>query len=127
MLIQGHLYRFHNLQAKNGINIFLNRVPVMFYSNMSDLDVKKRTEELTDSFMEARELMQDARESMNTVYFSEDMQEAAEAVTQTIQMYEKLLNELDENQKKDVVRTIGLKMAELKAQHAAMEEELKSD
>lgn len=53
-------YRFHNLQAKNGINIFLNRVPVMFYSNMSDLDVKKRTEELTDSFMEARELMQDA-------------------------------------------------------------------
>lgn len=67
------------------------------------------------------------RESMNTVYFSEDMQEAAEAVSQTIQMYEKLLNELDENQKKDVVRTIGLKMAELKAQHAAMEEEIKSD
>lgn len=64
---------------------------------------------------------------MNTVYFSEDMQEAAEAVSQTIQMYEKLLNELDENQKKDVVRTIGLKMAELKAQQAAMEEELKSD
>lgn len=64
---------------------------------------------------------------MNTVYFSEDMQEAAEAVSQTIQMYEKLLNELDENQKKDVVRTIGLKMAELKAQRAAMEEELKSD
>uniref|UniRef100_K1P8X5 Uncharacterized protein n=1 Tax=Magallana gigas TaxID=29159 RepID=K1P8X5_MAGGI len=94
---------------------------------MNDLDVKKRTEELTDSFMEARELMQDARESMNTVYFSEDMQEAAEAVSQTIQMYEKLLNELDENQKKDVVRTIGLKMAELKAQQAAMEEELKSD
>eukprot|EP00105_Crassostrea_gigas_P006724 XP_011420767.1 PREDICTED: uncharacterized protein LOC105323366 [Crassostrea gigas] len=120
-------YRCHNLHAKNGINIFLNRVPVMFYSNMNDLDVKKRTEELTDSFMEARELMQDARESMNTVYFSEDMQEAAEAVSQTIQMYEKLLNELDENQKKDVVRTIGLKMAELKAQQAAMEEELKSD
>lgn len=67
------------------------------------------------------------RESMNTVYFSEDMQEAAEAVSQTIHMYEKLLNELDENQKKDVVRTIGLKMAELKAQQAAMEEELKSD
>lgn len=67
------------------------------------------------------------RESMNTVYFSEDMHEAAEAVSQTIQMYEKLLNELDENQKKDVVRTIGLKMAELKAQQAAMEEELKSD
>lgn len=67
------------------------------------------------------------RESMNTVYFSEDMQEAAEAVSQTIQMYEKLLNELDENQKKDVVRTIGLKMAELKAQQSAMEEELKSD
>lgn len=53
-------YRCHNLHAKNGNNIFLNRVPVVFYSNMNDLDVKKRTEELTDSFMEARELMQDA-------------------------------------------------------------------
>lgn len=53
-------YRCHNLDAKNGINIFLNRVPVTFYSNKNDLDVKKRTEELTDSFMEARELMQDA-------------------------------------------------------------------
>jgi hypothetical protein len=64
---------------------------------------------------------------MNTVYFSEDMKEAAEAVTQTIQMYENFLSELNENQKREVTRTIGLKMAELKAQYAAMEETLKND
>ncbi|XP_048727492.2 uncharacterized protein LOC125645737 [Ostrea edulis] len=113
-----------------------NRVPAMLYCNLSILDVKKRTEELSDCFMEARELMQDAvasdfkkgsQDSMNTVYFSEDMKEAAEAVAQTIQMYENFLNELNENQKKEVTRTIGLKMAELKAQYAAMEETLKTE
>ena len=55
------------------------------------------------------------------------MQEASEAVAQTIQTYEKFLNELNETQKKDVTQTIGLKMAELKAQYAAMEEELKAE
>lgn len=55
------------------------------------------------------------------------MQEASEAVAQTILTYEKFLNELNETQKKDVTRTIGLKMAELKAQYAAMEEELKAE
>ncbi|XP_022316185.2 uncharacterized protein LOC111119901 [Crassostrea virginica] len=121
-------YNSRNFDVRSRVNpAVINRVPVHFYSTLSDQDVKRRTEELTDCFMEARELMQDAKESLNTVYFSEDMQEASEAVAQTIQTYEKFLNELNETQKKDVTRTIGLKMAELKAQYAAMEEELKAE
>nr|XP_022316185.1 uncharacterized protein LOC111119901 [Crassostrea virginica] len=121
-------YNSRNFEVRSRVNpAVINRVPVHFYSTLSDQDVKRRTEELTDCFMEARELLQDAKESLNTVYFSEDMQEASEAVAQTIQTYEKFLNELNETQKKDVTRTIGLKMAELKAQYAAMEEELKTE
>ncbi|XP_061175212.1 uncharacterized protein LOC133184253 [Saccostrea echinata] len=123
-------YNTLNLHARDRLRYGLqcyNRVPIICYSNLSDHDVKKRTEELTDCFMEARELMQDAQESMNTVYFSEDMQEASKAVAETIKLYEKFLKELNENQKKEVTRTIGLKMAELRAQYSAMEEELKAD
>ncbi|XP_062607816.1 uncharacterized protein LOC134269628 [Saccostrea cucullata] len=115
-----------NDRLRYGLQCF-NRVPIICYSNLSDHDVKKRTEELTDCFMEARELMQDAQESMNTVYFTEDMQEASKAVADTIKLYEKFLIELNENQKKEVTRTIGLKMAELRAQYSAMEEELKAE
>ena len=56
-------YKSLNLHAidrlRYGLQCF-NRVPTICYSNLSDHDVKKRTEELTDCFMEARELMQDA-------------------------------------------------------------------
>jgi hypothetical protein len=58
-------YSTRNLFAENRAEplrkIFcFNRVPAVWYSSLGELDVKKRTEELSDCFMEARELMQDA-------------------------------------------------------------------
>ncbi|XP_033734964.1 uncharacterized protein LOC117323692 [Pecten maximus] len=93
--------------------------------SVSDKTVKKMMDILTDKFAEARELMQDARESQGTVYFSDDMSEAQEAVQDTLEEYRSLLSKLDETQKQNVVRTIGLRMEELKAQQAALEESLK--
>lgn len=51
------IYCCYNLNVKNGINIFLNCMFVMFYFNMNDLDVKKWIEEFIDFFMEVREFM----------------------------------------------------------------------
>ena len=54
-------YNSRNFEVRSRVNpAVINRVPVHFYSTLSDQDVKRRTEELTDCFMEARELMQDA-------------------------------------------------------------------
>ncbi|GFS14247.1 late embryogenesis abundant protein [Elysia marginata] len=86
--------------------------------------MKKAMDQLTEQFMEARELIEDARESMETVYFSEDMTEAQEAVKSTLDQYQKLLDQLSEDQRQDVLRTIGLRMEELKAQEQALEESL---
>ena len=62
------------------------------------------------------------RESQGTVYFSDDVQEAQEAVADTLEEYSNLLVGLDETQKIEVTRTIGLRMEELKAQRTAIEE-----
>ena len=54
-------YNSRNFDVRSRVNpTAINRVPAHFYSSLSDQDVKRRTEELTDCFMEARELMQDA-------------------------------------------------------------------
>ncbi|OWF47820.1 uncharacterized protein LOC110453892 [Mizuhopecten yessoensis] len=105
-----------------GRTIYLTSV---HYCTVSDETVKKMMDTLTDKFTEARELMQDARESQGSVYFSDDMSEAQEAVQDTLDEYKSLLSKLNETQKQNVVRTIGLRMEELKAQQTALEESLK--
>ncbi|RUS89726.1 hypothetical protein EGW08_002544 [Elysia chlorotica] len=89
---------------------------------LSAADMKKAMDQLTEQFMEARELIEDARESMETVYFSDDMAEAQEAVTTTLDQYQKLLSQLSESQRQEVLRTIGLRMEELKAQEQALKD-----
>ena len=59
------------------------------------------------------------------MYFSEDMQDAQTAVEDTLQEYKKLLESLTDAQRRDVTATLGLRMEELKAQQAAIEESLK--
>ncbi|KAL8576591.1 hypothetical protein ACOMHN_025066 [Nucella lapillus] len=85
-------------------------------------DLRRRVDYLTDCFAEARELLGDARESLGSSYFSDDMMEAQEAVSSTITKYEALLTDLDEDQRNGVVRTIGLRMEELKAQEQAIKD-----
>ncbi|KAK6171142.1 hypothetical protein SNE40_019395 [Patella caerulea] len=97
------------------------------YCDVDEGQLKKSMEELTDKFTEARELMEDARESKGTVYFSDDVIDAKSAVEETLTEYQTLLNKISDSQKQQVMRTIGLRMEELKAQLTAMEDELKED
>ena len=57
------------------------------------------------------------------MYFSEDMEEASKAVDETLMMYNDFLEQLTKSQRQEVLRTIGLKMQELKAQKINLEEE----
>ncbi|XP_045213486.1 uncharacterized protein LOC123564179 [Mercenaria mercenaria] len=88
-------------------------------------ELKKLMESLTDKFAEARELLGDARESHGTVYFSEDLEDAQTAVDETLTEYKQLLDQLSDQQRKEVISTLGLRMEELKAQQRAIEDELK--
>ena len=65
------------------------------------------------------------RDSMESVYFDEDMKDAEDTTEETLKMYQDLLGQLTDEQKQDVMRTIGLKMEELKAQLDMIKESLR--
>ncbi|XP_035694925.1 uncharacterized protein LOC118428813 [Branchiostoma floridae] len=89
---------------------------------LSQQEIKKKIDEITDLFMEARELLSDAVEAKGTIYFNEDLEDATTAVKETLALYNQLLEQLTEEQRNDVVRAIGLKMEELKAQESMIQE-----
>ncbi|XP_060571461.1 uncharacterized protein LOC132729669 [Ruditapes philippinarum] len=88
-------------------------------------ELKKLVDNLTYKFSEARELLTDARESQDTVYFSEDLEDAQKAVEETLTEYRQLLDKLTDQQRQEIISTIGLRMEELKAQQRAIEDHLK--
>ena len=55
------------------------------------------------------------------------MKEAQQAVEETLIEYKQFLEKLSSKQRQEVISTLGLRMEELKAQKAAMEEGLKHD
>ncbi|KAK7481035.1 hypothetical protein BaRGS_00027754 [Batillaria attramentaria] len=111
----------HRLPAQGGVQSYVTTTTGLM-ARLKPEEVRKRVEELTDLFAEARELLGDARESVGTTYFSDDMSDAQEAVSNTLAAYEALLSELEKDQKDDVVRTIGLRMEELRAQEQAIKD-----
>ncbi|KAG7153675.1 uncharacterized protein LOC121857143 [Homarus americanus] len=89
---------------------------------MTQQEIKKAVESISDKFTEAMELMNDARSSVGTVYFSEDMEDTQAHVMETMDDYRTLLGKLNDSQKQRVIQTIGLKMEELKTQMSLMED-----
>lgn len=82
-------------------------------------------ENISDKFKEAMELLDDARGSVGTVYFSEDMTDAEDAIQDVLSDYESLIKDTNEDQRQIVIRTIGLKIEELKAQVQMLKDSLK--
>ncbi|XP_072043302.1 uncharacterized protein [Amphiura filiformis] len=94
-------------------------------TSVTNEEVRKEIDAITDKFMEAKEYLDDAKDSMDSVYFDEDMKDAEDAIQETLNMYQDLIGRLNEEQKQNVTRTIGLKMEELKAQLDMIKESLR--
>lgn len=92
---------------------------------ITEKELKREIDDLTDKFMETRELLEDAMESKDTVYFNDDLKDAKEAVQETLSHFEDLMAKLSEEQERNVRRTIGLKMEELRAQEMMIDDSLK--
>ncbi|KAI7818055.1 hypothetical protein BC939DRAFT_401954 [Gamsiella multidivaricata] len=93
----------------------------MFAANAGDVD--KGVQNIADLFMTARDELEYAEEARGTVYYNDDKDGAREAVQECLNAYDVLLKELDDAQKLDVQRKIGLKIMELKSQLDALNEE----
>uniref|UniRef100_A0A7N0UAL0 Late embryogenesis abundant protein n=1 Tax=Kalanchoe fedtschenkoi TaxID=63787 RepID=A0A7N0UAL0_KALFE len=80
------------------------------------VDVNKAVDEINLKFMEAREDIELALESKETVYFDEEAEVARDAVKEVLDMFQGLLGRLGEDEKSALQRSMGMKIEQLKAE-----------
>ncbi|KAJ6685188.1 F14O23.11 PROTEIN [Salix purpurea] len=80
------------------------------------LDVNREVDRINLKFAEAREEIDMASESKETVYFDEEAECARAAVKEAMDMFEGLLGKLPESERAALQRSMGLKMEQLKAE-----------
>lgn len=84
---------------------------------LSPTDIQKRLDAFQDLFVEARLCIEDATDSAGTTYYEEDATSATEAVNEAVQVFEELINDIDnEDEKNRVLRSQGLKVEQLKGE-----------
>jgi predicted TIM-barrel enzyme len=84
------------------------------------VDVRQRLEDFNMQFAEARDLINDAKESLGTTDYSDDAQDAIEATKAAIGLYKGLLTDLDAagsgDKRKQIELENGQKMKQLEAE-----------
>ena len=85
------------------------------YSSES-VDHNKEVDTINLKFAEAREEIEMAMESKETVYFNEEAECARAAVKEVLDRFEGLLAKLPESQRAALQRSMGLKIEQLKAE-----------
>ncbi|KAJ2852028.1 hypothetical protein IWW36_000607 [Coemansia brasiliensis] len=88
------------------------------YHDKPDLD--KEIEAITDLATTAKDEMDFAMESRNSVYYNEDKKAAHEAVDEMAQAYAKLLDRLSAADKQVVETRIGMKIKEIQSAYEIM-------
>ncbi|GAV58217.1 hypothetical protein CFOL_v3_01751 [Cephalotus follicularis] len=84
--------------------------------SVPDFDQNTVVDLINLKFAEAREEIEMAMESKETVYFDEEAECARAAVKEVLDMFEKLLKKLPETKKAALQRSMGLKIEQLKAE-----------
>ncbi|PRQ24580.1 hypothetical protein RchiOBHm_Chr6g0273991 [Rosa chinensis] len=86
------------------------------FSGSGDFDQNKEVDMINLKFAEAREEIEMAMESKETVYFDEEAACARTAVNEVLDSYEALLAKLTEDKRAALQRSMGLKIEQLKAE-----------
>jgi hypothetical protein len=81
-----------------------------------------KIDEINTKFAEARDEIEAAMESKETVYFNEEAACARDAVNEVLDLFQKLLEKLPDEEKGAVMRSMGLKMEQLKAELNQLDE-----
>ncbi|GKU90744.1 hypothetical protein SLEP1_g4698 [Rubroshorea leprosula] len=89
----------------------------------ADVDINKHVDVINLKFAEAREEIELAMESKETVYFNEEAQSAKTAVKEVLDKYEALMTKISEPEKAALQRSMGLKIEQLKAELQQLEME----
>lgn len=85
-------------------------------------EVRREVDRINSLFAEAREEIELAGESKETVYFNEEASVAREAVEEVISSYKALLGRLGDEERGVLQRSMGLKMEQLKGELKGLDE-----
>ncbi|XP_058111045.1 embryogenesis-like protein [Magnolia sinica] len=114
--------KFHHFVHPNRLNLstqFRKHEESREFSSESDagvFDQGKEIDEINLKFAEAREEIEMALESKETVYFDEEAEAARAAVKAVLEMFESLSAKLPEGERASLQRSMGLKIEQLKAE-----------
>ena len=93
-----------------------------FSNGSSQFDHNKEVDEINLKFAEAREEIEMALESKETVYFNEEAECARAAVNEVLSKFDALLAKLPEKERGALQRSMGLKIEQLKAEILQLDE-----
>lgn len=85
-------------------------------------ETDKEVDRINLKFAEAREEIESALESKETLYFDEEAECARAAVQEVVSLYEGLLAKLPEDEKGAIQRSMGLKIEQLKVELEQLDE-----
>lgn len=85
-------------------------------SYSSAADAAKQQDEVNDLFTAARDEIEYAKEEAETVYFNESVAEAKKAVDICLTKWRALLDDVSDEERGKLMRSMGLKMEQLKAE-----------
>ncbi|ESW15583.1 hypothetical protein PHAVU_007G084500 [Phaseolus vulgaris] len=114
--------KFHSFSSIPTTHYPIRHNPRSFSGGSGELDHTKEVDTINLKFAEAREEIEMALESKDTVYFDEEAECARDAVNEVLGLFEGLLAKLPEKERGALQRSMGLKIEQLKAEIAQLDE-----
>lgn len=113
---------FHSFSKITSTHFSIRHNLRNFSNGSGELDHNKEVDEINLKFAEAREEIEMALESKETVYFNEEAECARAAVNEVLSKFEGLLAKLSEKERGALQRSMGLKIEQLKAELLQLDE-----
>lgn len=110
---------FHQFSRPTTANL---AAPSNNFFRQFSAETDREVDKINLKFAEAREEIESAMDSKETVYFNEEAECAREAVGEVLELYDGLLRRLPESERASIQRAMGLKIEQLKAELAQLNE-----
>lgn len=91
------------------------------------IDANAKLDEINEHFAEARLALNDARESLGTVYFEEDFEDAKQAVATCLDAFHGLLEQVDAEKRQSIEESTGMRMRQLREEYDVFREQVAAD
>jgi hypothetical protein len=115
--------RRRSFGAELGIRSFATKTKAELWVTDRAEQVTKLQDEIDDLGElcgDARDLIDDAKSNLNQAHYSDDFEDALEAVEECVETYQSILDGLPSDERADVERRVGFNITDLQKSFAAL-------